>query len=122
MLMSLGLVVAFLAGTLAAQPATLPAPSDAESSLQWMFQAALTHHGSSPNGGIAPAATDMIILEHLEIVDPYRGPILATVSDADGNLSAYEIIVERKGLDWKVKATQLSEKQRRPSADEAEAD
>ena len=109
LLIALAVVAAFLAGALSTRPVDVPVSSDAESTLQWMFEAALTYEATTVDGEFAPPATSKVTLEHIEIVDPYRGPILATVSDADGNLSAYEIIVERKDLDWNVKATQLSE-------------
>ena len=48
------------------------------------------------------------LVESVEILDAASGPIVAVVSSPEDGLAAYEIIVERERLNWRVIATRLS--------------
>ena len=101
------IVASFSAGLLAAPTvATNPAPT-LESTIQWMFDAGLGQESGTPDDAAVSAAVPDIRVEKVEIFDTRSGSMMAIVADPATGLAAYEITVERSGLDWSVSATRL---------------
>lgn len=100
--------VAFTLGWLARPNTPVPpARPDVAATLAWMFDAALAHAGSDSDGAPQPPAVGTVAVRQVETIDPATGPLLALVA-LDGQPAAYEIAVERRGLDWTVRALQLT--------------
>lgn len=101
------IVASFSAGLLAAPTDPInPAPT-LESTMQWMFAAGLGQESGTPDGAAVFAAVPDIRVEKIEMLDTRLGSMMAIVADPATGLSAYEINVERSGLDWSVSATRL---------------
>ena len=89
-------------------PHSIAVAPDLQTTLGWMFDAALAHEAVDGSGTVVASAVPGIIVESVEILDAASGPIVAVVSSPEDGLAAYEIIVERERLNWRVIATRLS--------------
>ncbi len=100
-------VAAFGLGRISAPERVVASPPALDTTLVWMFDAALGHRGATSEGVPVPAALTDIAIERIDVVDPVLGPLLAVVSHRDG-MMVYEITVERRTLDWTVTARRLT--------------
>lgn len=90
-----------------ATPAPSAAPPDLAGTLGWMFDAALAHEGTAATGEVQAAAVGSVIVEQVQSIDPATGPLLV-IATLDGTPTAFEVVVQRRGLDWSVEARRLA--------------
>ena len=100
-------MAAFWAGRFSAPESVIGTRPTLDTTLAWMFDAALGHPGATSEGAAVAAALTDITVERIDVVDPVLGPLLVVISHRDG-MMVYEIAVERRTLDWTVTASRLT--------------
>lgn len=87
-----------------AEPVVIESAPTLDSTLEWMFDAALGYVAVDAAGTpIDPALIEPRVIS-AAIANPATGPIVTVIEDAAGAQLVYEVSVERHGMGWEVRA------------------
>jgi hypothetical protein len=99
--------------------------ADLASTLDWMFDATLTHRASTADGIAVGAPFQEIRMSDVDVLDPTTGPIVVTAvgvrPDGGSTELTYRIDVRRRGDGWTISAVPITQNPVAATADGAPA-